>query len=77
MATLHRTATEDEALYDVFHRTWWQENPAWPGGREPGAGERTYLAHGVTYTEAREMCKEYNESHDPGFLSDKAEFEAA
>ena len=66
-----------EQTYDVFHRTWWKENPEWPDGREPGAGERTYIAHGVTEAEARAICKEWNATHDPGFLSRKAEYESS
>ena len=62
--------------YAVFHRTWWRPNPSWPDGREPGAGERHYLHHGVeTEAEARAICREWNETHDPGPLSDKAEYE--
>ena len=65
-----------ETLYDVFVRDWWKPNPARPNGREPYAGApRRYLARGVTVEEAREMCKEYNDGHDPGPWSRKAEFE--
>ena len=47
-----------ETLYDVFVRDWWKPNPARPNGREPYAGApRRYLARGVTFEEAREMCK--------------------
>lgn len=63
--------------YNVFHRTWWRPNPSWPGGREPGVGESHYLAKGVSYSVARQMCKEWNAEHEPGLLSDKAEFEEA
>lgn len=63
--------------YDVFHREFWKPatSPGWPGGREPGPGDKTYLAHGVSWSEAREICKEWNASHDPGPYSRKAEFE--
>lgn len=66
-----------QTYYNVFHRTWWQANPAWPGGLEPGAGERHYIQRRVTYEDALELCKEWNSSHNPGPLSDKAEFEEA
>ena len=59
----------------MFHRTWWQPNGH--GGREPGAGERHYIARHVTGDDARAICEEYNSAHDPGFYSDKAEFESA
>lgn len=62
--------------YNVFHRTWWRRNPSWPDGREPGAGRKTYLRRGVTLEEARQLCAEYNRTHNPGFLSRKAEFES-
>ncbi len=63
--------------YDVFVRTWWRSNPAWPGGREPWPGKRRYLARGVTHQRALELCKQYNDTHKPGKLSKKAEFESA
>ncbi len=66
-----------ENYYNVFTRTWWKRNPAWPGGREPSAGRKTYLRKHVTYADAREICRQYNETHEPGFLSRKAEFETA
>ena len=63
----------DEPLYNVFVRNWWRRTG--PSTREPGAGRKTYKAHGVSYTEARRMCDLYNSTHKPGFLSRKAEFE--
>lgn len=55
-----RINSKEVQLYDVFIRTWWKENPAWPNGLEPQAGERSYLrgGRGLTYVEAREMCQE-------------------
>ena len=67
--------TDDNKRYDVFNRTWWIRNANWPGGREPGAGRKTYMARNVSWEEARAICKKYNDTHDPGFLSRKAEFE--
>ena len=63
-------------MFDVFHRTWWRKNPSWPDGREPGVGKRTYIARRVTEEEAREICREWNATHDPGPLSRKAEYES-
>lgn len=60
---------------NVFTRTWWTENASWPNGLEPNAGNKHYLAHGVTEAEARTICKQYNDSHEPGRYSCKAEFE--
>lgn len=63
--------------YNVFVRDWWKEatEAGWPNNLEPGPGPKEYLAYGVTYAEARAMCKEYNESHESGRYSRKAEFE--
>ena len=63
--------------YRVFVRTWWKRNPNWPGGREPGAGRRTVIASRVeTEAEARQFAQDYNRTHEPGFLSRKAEYES-
>ena len=64
--------------YRAFKRTWWIENPSWPNGLEPGAGERTYFrgAWFETEEDAREFCQDWNASHDPGRLSLKAEYES-
>lgn len=58
--------------YWVFVRDWWRiEN----GQRVPYPGApRETLADGVSYTEARELCAEYNRDNEPGELSRKAEF---
>ena len=62
--------------YRVFTRTWWIRNPAWPNGREPGAGRKTTIAKRVeTEAEARAICQRYNATHKPGELSRKAEYE--
>lgn len=61
--------------YTVFHRTWWKRNPDWPDGREPGVGKRYFIAKVWNEEEARQLCREWNQSHDPGLLSDKAEYE--
>jgi hypothetical protein len=66
-----------ETYYNVFHRTWWRANPAWPNGLEPKAGRKTYLRRRVTEADARAICKQYNETHAPGKLSRKAEYEEA
>jgi hypothetical protein len=64
-------------MYNVFHRTWWKPNPKWPNGKEPHAGEKHYLLHNVDEESAVDFCKEWNERHDAGWLSDKAEYEEA
>ena len=68
-------ACEDQPTYSVFVRDWWHYSPS--GKLEAGGwSERETLAEGITLAEARELCREYNESHDPGPLSRKAEFES-
>lgn len=63
-------------MYRVFTRTWWRRNPSWPGGREPGAGRKTTIRRNVpTEADARASCRAWNDSHDPGPLSRKAEYE--
>lgn len=67
----------DDKRYDVFTRSWWRENPAYPNGLEPHAGNKRYRARNLTEAEARAWCKEYNSTHNPGRLSYKAEYEEA
>ena len=59
----------------VFTRTWWRDNPAWPDGLKPHPGRRTILQEHVTREEALAICDQYNNTHKPGRLSRKAEFE--
>ena len=65
-----------EQLYTVFVRNWWKDNPAWPDGLEPCPGERSIIATGCTYSEARRRCEAYRATHEPGRYSNKAEFES-
>jgi hypothetical protein len=62
------------ARYTVFTRTWWKNNPSWPNGLEPCAGRRTTIGHAETSEAARRIAKDYNDSHNPGRLSRKAEY---
>lgn len=64
-----------ETYYNVFVRNWWRtEN----GQRVPDpTARKTYLRKHVTFTDARELCQQYNSTHKPGKLSRKAEFEEA
>lgn len=68
---------EGVMCYRVFVRNWWKRNPEWPNGLEPGPGpRRTLQAHVATEEEARAICRRYNETHKPGKLSRKAEYES-
>lgn len=61
--------------YDVFVRDWWR----YENGRlvpYPGAPRR-YIARGVSYDDARQICADYRAKHEPGAVSRKAEFERA
>jgi len=64
-------------MYQVFKRTWWRENPSWPNGLEPCAGERHYFRgeQFETAAEARDFCMAWNDENPAGRLSLKAEFE--
>lgn len=67
----------NDTEYKCFTRTWWIENPKYPNGLEPCAGERHYVRGTFTEEEAIEKCQEYNDTHEPGRLSLKMEFEEA
>ena len=66
-------------MYNVYTRNWWKNNPngRWPNGLEPNpGGRRYYLARGIhTESEAQQIAREYNRTHEPGRLSRKAEYE--
>lgn len=63
--------------YKVFVRNWYKYQPDGKGKRkivpDPTA-RKTTIATVFTETEARERCRQYNESNDPGPLSRKAEY---
>jgi hypothetical protein len=66
---------EGKAMYRVFTRTWWRENPEWPEGLEPCPGRQTTIVRNVkSEEEARRICRQYNATHKPGRLSRKAEY---
>ena len=62
--------------YRIFTRTWWKNNPNYPNGLEPCAGRKYTINYASTQEQAREICRQYNDTHDPGRLSRKAEFES-
>lgn len=70
--------TGTAVTYRVFTRTWWRNNDSgeWPNNLEPYAGRQTTIAKHCTEAEAREICRQYNETHKPGRLSRKAEYTA-
>jgi hypothetical protein len=75
-------SSDSSDSYNVFTRAWWREatprDGNWPRNLVPAAGaERTYLARGVSYSEARELCDEWNSENEEGRYSVKAEFERA
>jgi len=62
--------------FTVFTRTWWTRDPALPAGRICRPGRKYTLADRVaTEAEALEICRRYNDSHDPGPLSRRAEYD--
>lgn len=67
--------------FTVFTRTWWRENPDWPDGLEPCIGPKRTIGRCQTIEQAREMCRQYNETTGQTKanqrLSRKAEFTEA
>ena len=62
-------------MYKVFVRNWWKNNPKWPNGLEPCSTARKHHIGRVETEEAvRAMCRTYNDTHEPGRLSRKAEY---
>lgn len=63
-------------MYSVFVRSWWRDNPDWPNGLEPHAGKKKYIERFLeSEEEAQEICQAYNQMHDAGRYSIKAEYE--
>lgn len=65
--------------YRTFIRSWYRwERSRLTGERRlvPGAGPKTAVDRGLTYSEAQRACAAYNDSHKPGPLSRKMEFES-
>lgn len=63
--------------YNVFHRKWWKDNPSYPNGLEPdGTDRKKHIAYASNENEAREICRDWNNNHEPGRYSDKAEYES-
>jgi hypothetical protein len=60
--------------YEIFHRTWWRRNDAWPDGREPGVGRAQHIGWADTEEEARLACRAWNDTHPAGLFSDRAEY---
>jgi hypothetical protein len=64
-------------MYDVFIRTWWKYE--YKNGNQvkvPHVGRKSFIARRVLLERARQLCEDYNNSHNPGPLSRKAEFES-
>lgn len=61
--------------FKIFTRNWWRENPDWPDGREPDAsGRKTTIGYAENEDMARQVCRDWNKTHDEGKLSRRAEF---
>lgn len=70
-----KRARRRKAKYQIFHRKWWKHNEDWPDAKEPSAGETKYkIGYAETEEQARKMCKEWNETHEEGKYSDRAEY---
>lgn len=69
---------EEIPLYDVFIRAWYKKDESGkivPNDAD-GLNDKKYIARGVDFFHAREICRLYNDNNDPGELSIKAEFES-
>ena len=71
-------------VYDCFQRTWWKDNADWPDGLEPHAGRKNFYfkneigkeTHAFfTEEEAVDFCRQWNDTHDAGRYSCKAEYQ--
>ena len=61
--------------YKVFVRNWWRHKDNQPGVLEPDPGAtKRHICVAESESDARSICKEYNDSHDPGELSRMAEY---
>lgn len=77
-AVRHASVSEiDDTVYVIFHRRWWTPNASWPDGREPGASRPQFIEEVVGLQAARKACHEWGLTHEPGPMSDKAEFQDA
>ena len=63
-------------MYRIFTRDWWRNNKDWPNGLEPYAGKKRTRGHANTESDARAFCMTWNACHEPGRLSNKAEYES-
>jgi len=69
--------------YRIFTRTFYKKNNnkdisgffIWENGVEPSMGNKKTITYAKTKEEARQKCLDYNNSHNPGKFSRKAEFE--
>jgi hypothetical protein len=63
--------------YTIFIRAWWniKKDRYSQTVKSPAIGaRRTIIAHTNSEEEARAICKQYNETHNPGPRSIKAEY---
>ena len=59
--------------YSVFIRCWYKRVN---GKLVPNIGRKTYIARSVSLDRARQLCDDYNNTHNPGTLQRKAEFQS-
>ena len=71
-------------VYECFHRTWWKKNSDWPNGLEPHVGRKNFYFKNkfgsethvfLSEQEAIDFCTDWNDTHDAGVLSRKAEYQ--
>jgi hypothetical protein len=58
--------------YYTFTRTSWRRRS--DGSKEPGFGPKRSHGRNLTYDEAKQQCREWNITHNPGPLRRLMEF---
>lgn len=63
-------------MYTIFVRSWWRVVKTQFGEKlEPALGaRRTIIGHANSEEAAQEICKQYNDAHESGKTSRKAEY---
>lgn len=60
-------------MYQIFIRSWYKKDSV-TGKMKPHIGRKKVIGYAKNVEDARKICKEYNESHNPGPTGRKAEF---
>lgn len=50
--------------YEIFKRTWWRLNKAYPGGLEPHMGRKTHVGYVYGMEAAVNKCEAFNSTEE-------------